>query len=357
MAWIKRNLYFVIAIVVGLGATGYCAWLLYSALGENVAASAAYEGTRQKLKDFETKTPSPDADNIAKARTDKAKVADFLREFRKCFSNFPKPPEVDARGFKEYLQKCITQFTLDATNAGVALPTDQTAYEFSFQALMNKMNLSADEIGAWMQQLEEIKAILNILYTAKINKLTGLRRPMVGSDDGGTDDYIPQTIVTNQWGVVTPYKVDFRSFSADLAAVLAGFAHSSNCFIVKGVYVVPDKEQLPQAAQPQPEPTAPPPNYRRLPPPNYNNPYPNNPFLQRGGGGRGGYGGYPPVRPQQPFYPAQPAPVAETPAAPAGPTTILTETPLFVTIYVDVVKLKASEPPPPAAANPKTAAP
>jgi hypothetical protein len=338
MAWIKRNLYFVITVAVALGVTGYCGYLLYSALGENADASGKYASAKSQLEELQHSSPYPTADNIRSAQEDAVRVRTFLAEFHKPFSPFPTPPKLDVREFNTYLLKIIAQFGAEATNAGVGMHAD---YAFSFSQQIAKINHPVEAIAPWMQELEEIKAILNILYTAKINYLEGIKRVAVCTDDSGGDDYIQFNNTTNTWGVVSPYMVKFRAFSAEIANVLAGVAASSNCFIVKAIYVSPSLVPLPDLTVQQP--AAPPPMREIF------RPAPTDQFMQGQPrrGRPGDYGERPRYAPQQ----AQPVVV---PAGPAAPELILYEKPLFVTIYIDVVKLKPAEPPAaaPAASRP-----
>jgi hypothetical protein len=335
MAWIKRNLYFVITVAVALGVTGYCGYLLYSALGDNAAASEKYTSTKSQYDELLHKTPFPSKENIQSAEDDAARVRSFLSEFHKPFSPFPAPTKLDVREFNTYLLKIIAQFGAAATNAGVGMHAD---YAFSFSQQITKINHPAEAIAPWMQELEEIKAILQILYTAKINYLEKIKRVAVCTDDSGSDDYIQFNNTTNTWGVVSPYMVNFRAFSAEIANVLAGVAASSNCFIVKAIYVSPSMVPLPDLTVAQPA-AAPMRTYVRPPP--------SEQFMQgparRGRPGEGGEGR---MIPRQ--YLQQPQ-QAEVPVTPAGRETFLFEKPLFVTIYIDVVKLKPAEPAPSAA--------
>jgi hypothetical protein len=346
MAWIKRNLYFAITVVVALGVTGYCGYLLYSALSENVAASDQYASAKSGLDELQKKSPYPSPENIKAAEEDAARVRTFLAEFRKPFASFPAPPKMDDREFTEYLQKCVNQFGAAATNAGVGMQPD---YAFSFSQQVGKLNHPAEYIAPWLEELEEIDAILHILYNAKINYLEKIKRPPGGPDDFGSDDYIQFNTNVTPWGVVSPYMVEFRAFSPEVANVLAGIAGSSNCLIIKAVYVSPSRVPLPQVTQTQPE-QAPAVQYFRPPPPrDQPNPY-NNPFGPNGGRGGREFREFSRPRPMP-----QQAAQAAAPATPAGPETILQETPLFVTIYIDVVQLKAAEPPPQEAKVERTA--
>jgi len=182
MAWIKRNLFFVITVVVGLGLTGYCGYLLFSAIDENAAAMDKYTGARGSLDTLQKKVPFPSKENIAAVQADAARVQNLNSNYLKVFAGFPAPPKMEDRQFKDYLQKSIQKFGADATNAGVGMPA---GYTFGFGEQVDKLNFPADNIGPWIQELSEIKAILQILYNAKINNLEQVKRPLVGPEDGG----------------------------------------------------------------------------------------------------------------------------------------------------------------------------
>ncbi|HEX3720197.1 MAG TPA: Amuc_1100 family pilus-like protein [Verrucomicrobiae bacterium] len=326
MAWVKRNLIFVITVAVGLIATGYCGYLLFSALSANTAVSDDYTTKSGQLKTLADAKPPVTTTNIQLAIADQTRVKDFLGDFRKAFAPFPTPPKVDDPGFVEYLQRSLKGFAAEATNNGVQLPQD---YAFSFSQQKDKVSFTPECVGPWMQELQEMKAILHIVFGAKINYFQEIQRPPACSDDNNGNDVLSAASISNTWGSVTPYKVTFRCFSQEIANVLAGFADSSNCFIVKYVNVTQSKEALPQLAALAPAQVQQPIYFQR---PQYN---PN-----------GGSGRYGPRGMREPYVQRSQAPILmAAPAAPTPPQTILQETPLFVTIVVDAVKLKPPEQP------------
>jgi hypothetical protein len=332
MVWIKRNLFFVISAAVGLFVTGYCGWLLYTSMKENAGVSEEYNTTLLQLEEILKKTPFPDTNNIQAAKADQERVRLFLADFRKRFAPFPAPPVKDEKGFKTYLEDTLIRFHDEATNAGVLLPPD---YSFAFSGLIGRLTYPAASIGPWMQELEEINAILDILCRAKINYLDNLQRVPVSTDDSGTGDLLAAATVTNVWGIVTPYKITFRGFSAEVAAVIEGFARSSNCFIIQAIIVNPDTSVQTSVVQPLPQQPA----AVYAPRPQNPNPLQNPNFgLNRGPGRQG----LPPWMRTAPA-PVAAAPVAAVPVAAPSVVTILSENPLLVTISINVVKLKASE--------------
>ncbi|HEY3863690.1 MAG TPA: Amuc_1100 family pilus-like protein [Verrucomicrobiae bacterium] len=335
MPWIKRNLYFVIIMAAGLGVSGYCGYMLWATLNNNAKLSSDFESKESSYKQLKDKKPYPTKENIKAAQDDSERVRVFLEDFRKSFVPFPPPLKVDDREFKEFLQKSIAQFGLDATNAGVNIYPD---YAFGFSQQKEKLSFPTECIDPWMEELQQIKTILGILYHAKVNFLEKVRRPNVSPNDIGGDDYTQFTVSTNQYGVVTPYQVEFRAFSKEIADVLAGIAASSNCFVVKVPYVakstapLPDMTQLMQSLAPAAAPALQMPIYR---PPFMSPGFGREPGGRDGRSGRGG-GEF---RRERQFVPRQPE-MSPTPEVPSGPVTILTERPLYVTLYIDIIKLK-----------------
>lgn len=328
MAWIKRNLIFVISAAVGLILTGYCGYLLYTAVSDNAAVSDDYQQTQSNLQAIEQKVPYPSQENIKNAQEDEKAEKKFLDDFRKNFALFPAPPVVDVRGFKTYLDDTLVKYRAGADAAGVQLPAN---FSFGFADLNGKLTYPLGNIEPWMEQMEEIQSILDILYAAKVNSIDALFRVPVSADDSGAG--LSATPVTNQWGIETPYKITFHGFSAEIGSVLEGFARSSHCFIVKSLFVVPDTAAQSYSAPAPMRSEMPIQQYQ--PQPQY--PMPGRPYGE--GRARGEPGG------GMPYYRPAPAPGGMTPAAAAfaGPTTILSELPLVVTISVDVVKLKAEK--------------
>ncbi|MGO8700346.1 MAG: hypothetical protein ACLQVY_21860 [Limisphaerales bacterium] len=335
MAWIKRNLFFVIFAVIGLGVTGYGGYLLSSAVRNNRSVSDEYSGVVSQLKDAQ-KPPLPTKENIEAAKADQERVKAFLADFSKAFAPLPEPPKEDEQGFKDFLQSIIYRWGMQATNAGVLLPDN---YAFSFSSIKDKLTFPAESIPLWMQQIEEIKVLLNILYKAKILYLEGVQRCPVSPEDYQGNDCIYTAPTTNaQVGIITPYKVAFRGFSTEIAAVLSGFAAASNCFIVKDIDVAPSRAPLPVVVPPP----------ANAPPPPENSGY-RNPTRFRGRGEGEDYNfRRPPPRQQQ---------IAPVAVEPVGPQTILSESLLYVTISVDLIRPKPEpkpEPKPADAAKPKS---
>jgi hypothetical protein len=243
MSWIKRNLFFVIGSLVALVLMGLAGFFLYSKWSLNNQVLATLNSDYEELKKLNSASPHPGSgtvDNIAAAKEQREQLLAFLKKTRAYFEpcpRIPDEPKVSDRDFSAALSKTLEQLRLAATNASVTLPPDN--YNFSFTSQKNKISFAAGSPDRLAIQLGEIKTIAEILFEAKINALDNLRRERVSQDDsyGLQTDYLTEKTTTNALAALTPYEITFRSFSAELAAVLAGFASSPHGFLVKTLNV------------------------------------------------------------------------------------------------------------------------
>jgi hypothetical protein len=242
MAWLKRNLFFVLGMAAGMILTGYCAYVFFFVdLSKNVDLDKDYADNASQYDALRTNTrvPYPSEENIQHAREDQTQVKAVVDELHKTFVPFPAPPPLDAKGFSEYLENTIFDLRTKATNAEVGVPDD---FAYGFTDLRGKLNPPLENIPLWMQQLAEIKTLCDILYHAKINSLISLRRvPVSTSNDSivTVNDLLSARIAPTPFGTATPYKMEFKCFSRELAAVLDGLARSSNFISVKNIVVKP----------------------------------------------------------------------------------------------------------------------
>ena len=241
MAWIKRNLFFVIGMAAGLLLTGYCVWLFTRDLASNSTVdNDLQEATRQyDALANNPKVPYPSEENIQHAREDQTKVKQLVDQLHTAFPPFPAPPKLDVKGFSEYLETTLFDLRHRATNAGVSLPDD---FAFAFTDQRGKLNYPLECIPLWLQQLAEINSLCDILYRARINSLLVLKRVSISSSNDMIvtfGDLLGSQVTNTPFGTVTPYKIEFKCFSKDLAAVLDGLARSSHCFVVKNIVVRP----------------------------------------------------------------------------------------------------------------------
>lgn len=327
MAWIKRNLFFVIGGVIALALLGGAGYYDFQSWTQNSEELAKLNDIYSQLKDFSSKNPSPSPENIELARKQETQMRDWITQARTHFQPIPSIPDatvqVDSELLGATLRNTVVKLQDEAVAANVTIPPK---YCFSFESEAGTrqmiMKYAPASIAMLPVQLGEIKAISDVIFGAHVNALDAIQRVRVSDDDlnGPATDYIDESIVTNDTAVITPYMVTFRCFSPELAAVISGFASSPNGFVVTSVSVQPasgtTEGGYPGAGQ-----------------------YPGNfgGYPGRFGGrfaGRGGFpGGYPPN--QVPGAPEQ----VQNVATPNGLPIVLKEQLLRVTLEVKIVKL------------------
>jgi hypothetical protein len=259
MAWIKRNLFFVIGGILAIGLLGSAGFYIYRGWSHNAAASDELKGIYDTLRNLTSQKLSAGNDkvnNIDAAKEQERQLREWIRQagdYFKPITPVPNPANgvVSKEEFASALRRMIDQLQHEADNASVALPPQ---YNFSFKAQRDLVKFAPGSLGPLAEQLGEVKTIAEILYAARVNALDGIQRVRVSDDDasGPQADYFDDRSATNNLAVLTPYQITFRSFSPEIGVVLAGFASSPRGFVVKGINV-----QLAGAAGAAPDTMAP----------------------------------------------------------------------------------------------------
>ncbi len=344
MAWIKRNLYFLIGGFVALTLMGLAGWYLYSNNELNNQMLDKLNEQYAILKTLNEQNPHPGippkTDNITLAKEQQQQLRELIQKTRKIFQRIPALPDtrkVSSLDFSTALRSTLDRMQHDATTASVSLQKD---YNFSFEAEKNRVSFTPGSLEPLSFQLGEIKAICDILFQAKINSLDNLRRERVSLDDnsGPQSDYLSEKSVTNELAVLTPYEITFRCFTPELAAVLAGFAGSSNAMLVKTINVdlAPAVEVSPNAPIYQPVAPVQMPTPVITPPPTRESE--DAVFRRRYGLTPGGAPTRPVFPTPQPQPAVNPASTGVGPAGKGGLPTVLDERQLKITLLVTLVK-------------------
>jgi len=244
MGWIKRNLFFAVGGLMALVLLGAAGWYDYRSWDHNATSLDRLNEIYGKLKELRDKKPSwgsPKVDNIKTAKDQEADVRAWIAGTTNSFQPIQAIPDelmVTSEDFAAALRRTIDQLQHEADDSGVQLPPK---YGFSFEAQRGTVKFATGSLPALAVQLGEVKKISEILYAARVNALDGIQRVRVSDDDiaGPQTDYLGDVSVTNNLAVMTPYAITFRSFSPELASVLAGFADSPNGMIVKAVNLQP----------------------------------------------------------------------------------------------------------------------
>ena len=111
---------------------------------------------------------------------------------------------------------------------------------------MGRLTFAPGSLEPLSVQLGEVKAISEIIFSARVNALDDIQRLRASDDDlnGQATDYLPDYLMeqplTNDLAVLIPYRVTFRGFSPEVAQVLEAFAASPHGFIIKTFSVQPD---------------------------------------------------------------------------------------------------------------------
>jgi hypothetical protein len=331
MNWIKRNLYFVIGAVVSLGLLGFAGYYNYTGWKHNTDAREERIRAYEELKRLNNQPVHPGAgkvDNIKAAREQQKQVREM---FARIARNFESPPAIPATEggttvsssqFNAALRETINELSRDAANASVVLPPE---YSFSFSQQLRLLTFAPGSLEPLSSQLGEIKVLCDVLIKAKVNSLDAIQRARVSPDDytGPAGDYVGLASVSNELAVLTPYQITFRSFTPEIAEVLAGFANSPYGIVVKSINVEPAASLATEQATASPYAVTP---YSA--PPVYSQP--GTGYSIRGGA----------LRPNTPapVYRPPPTYIPSAGSRPGAPMTIV-EQPLRVTLLIDMVKL------------------
>ena len=243
MSWIKRNLFFALGGVLALGLLGVAGFYTYKSWSRNNDAKQKLNEIYGTLQSLAQKTPAPGNEEINNTAI-AVRQEQQLREWISEAQSYYKPVPALASGintseaFVGLLQRTIDQLQREAKDSGVLLPPK---YYFSFAAQKGNFDLATNSLEALAAQLAEVRSVVGILFAAHVNALDGLQRCRVATSDaaGSGSDFIDSQPVVNDMAVITPYTVTFRCFSVELSRVIAGFATSSNAFIIKSITVQP----------------------------------------------------------------------------------------------------------------------
>jgi hypothetical protein len=252
MAWIKRNLFFVVGGIITVLLLGGAGYYIYNGWSHN---STAYDKLNEVVGQLKSlKVPSNDKiDNTQIAKDQNRDLTAWNNSSVGYFRPVPAIParNVTSATYATALSSTIGRLQEEAKSDGVILPPQCT---FSFSKQMVAMTFDPSSLAPLAEQLGEVKAIVELLFAARINALDGVQRVRLPDDMNGTaqSDYINDLPVTNNLAVVTPYVVTFRCFTPELARVISEFATASNTFIVESVDVQPADTTAAAAGEMQP---------------------------------------------------------------------------------------------------------
>ncbi len=247
MGWLKRNLFFAIGGVVALGLLAAAGYYDYASWTRNQKAFTHLHEIYTTLADSAKARPAPGKDdvNITAANEQTKQLKAWIDQAKNYFQPVPRVPAsgpLSNESFGHALSATIKQLQDAAAAANVQLPPQ---FPFSFTTDVGRLKFADNSLEPLSAQLGEVKAISEIIFSARVNALDSIQRVRVSDDDanGPTTDYLPEYLnaqpLTNDYAVLTPYRVTFRGFSPEVAQALVAFAGSPHGFIVKTVSVEP----------------------------------------------------------------------------------------------------------------------
>lgn len=330
MAWIKRNLFFLIGSLIAVGLIVAGVIYLLGQINDESQVTEDIQKQYAELKRLADQKPHPGndkIDNIKTAREQEAVLRDYIKKERALFQPITPIPDLPAdkpgnagfaREFARELRNTVAEMRRSADQQSVKLPSPD--YYFTFKGQEGSVTFDSGSLGQLASHLGEIKALTDILFAAKINFLDSIQREIISSNqDNNTSDFLStRKTVSTPLADITPYQVSFRCFSADLAQVLVGLATSPNGFMVQSINVEPASPVGEEVGNPFGNPNM-------IPPPQQLTQQPYiDPRLRRPG-----------FPPPQVVNPATPAPGTR-----AGTVEFLKEKAFRVTLLVQVVKPK-----------------
>lgn len=336
MAWIKRNLLFVVGLVVAVALNGAGVWYLLGQIQQSTDALAELEAKNQNLDNLYANDPFPEKKNIDLAKVEQQKMQKFLGEALARFQTNDVPKDLDSQRYQSLLLSTIADLERLAEESGTKLPASD--YAFTFSPQKGNTQIPVGRLGELAAELADIRAISKVIFQAKVHALTSLKRAGASTNDYGNADIITgkKPITDPVTGaVLRPYEVQFQCFSTELGDVLAGFANTPETIVVRAVNIQKGTLNLESGSTAAPMIAAPAFPMAGMP----------------GGMDRA-------LAARYGIRPTTPAPAAVAPSTSGTPGgAIVDEKPIQVSISLDVIKLGAPGATPAASRTPRTAEP
>jgi len=243
MSWIKRNLAFVISLVVALALLIGGAVYLFSAQSEADAASGELEAKKNEYDTLVKREPYPNAKNIELAKAEQVRLAELKAQSLATFSQYPVFASLDDASFKALLSRTIGDLERSAERKGVKLPSGTgsgSKYSFTFDTQRRELRLAPNTLQPLALALTDIREFTEILFASKIHSLVSIKRTSIGTNEmAGSGDLLSKKVGTNSiiGASIHPYEIQFQCFSSELGEVLGRFVGASNAYVLKTLNV------------------------------------------------------------------------------------------------------------------------
>lgn len=238
MAWVKRNLGLVVGGVIALALLVVAGLYFWSSYQKDVAVTAQLDETTDRFKSLLTRPLHPGGDgakvnNIELLREENKRLQQFLEEVKSRFGKREIPTNISNRDFRALLDNTVHDLQRSADQFGITIPGKKD-YWFTFAP--QKTAVEFKNIETLTHQLMDVKDLVEILYSAKIHDLVGIRRVAASSDENNPNDFLTdKKASTNDYAIVMPYELKFQGFSSELARVLDRLVSSKRTFIVRNI--------------------------------------------------------------------------------------------------------------------------
>src|SRR3954471_1432513 len=176
MAWVKKNLFLLIAAVVSLAALGYAVFFVQEKKKADQEVTASLDEAAEKYKQLITRKVHPGnekQDNIKAAKEELTKMRSFMDEMREYLKGPQLGTNLNNQVFRAMLDTSMAQLRRQADEAGVTLPN--TNFWFTFTQYKSTIDFKNETAGL-AAELEDIKEIMKVIYSARVNSLAALKR-------------------------------------------------------------------------------------------------------------------------------------------------------------------------------------
>ncbi len=238
MAWIKRNLLFVVGLAVAaillLGSSFY----LYQSWDQSQTALSELQAKNQALDAIVNTDPFPNPENLKQVKEEQQRVEDFKKSASSRFTELVKPEGLDNAAFKTLLEGRLAGLVREAEHTGVHLPEK---YDFTFGEQRKVLQIPEKALAPLAIHLDDVTDICHILFAARVHSIVAIKRTTVGTNDSNssTDFLLAKKVSTNSvaGAAIYPYEITFQGFSSELSAVLSGLRDAPKAFDIKTVNV------------------------------------------------------------------------------------------------------------------------
>lgn len=241
MAWIKRNLLFVVGLVVAVALLGAGVFYLLGAQGKAEEVNTKLDSDNKELDGLVDRKPAPTDENIKLAKEQQDRLRKFKESAKSHFAVIPVDETLDDAKFKALLDSTLDRLDKSAERNGVKLPkVGEAKFAFTFDEQRKQLQMSQRSLVPLTVQLLDIADLSQILFDAKIHSVESIRRTPVNTNDiTPPTNYLTKKPQTNAvtGAVVYPYELIFQCFSSELGSVLAGLVNAKQAYVLKSINV------------------------------------------------------------------------------------------------------------------------